>query len=340
MKTLKNSLVIFLSIFILCTNASLFARCSTHQMVAEEYSIVYVHIGESLPSYLEISMAQARLFNPTCPIILIANEKALKSFTSSLNIETIPCESLSPTREHNYFSQNTRHFIKPLNGFWRYTSERFLYLNDYMQAYAIENVFHLENDVMLYADLKALLPLFIQYYPGIATTFERPHKCIPGFVYISNKEAMKNMATYFAKYASRGLSDMKLIGIFKDEQPNQIIGALPMMMTSYAEEQTMESQGDRQRKRKQEYCQHIDAFNSIFDAVAIGTFLGGIDPSKVPGPPDYTRADLFFNPSLLTYEWQYDQEKRKIPYARYGNEKYKINNLHIASKKLHLFTSK
>lgn len=326
---MKQFLYVFLCVFLLLGSSS-----------EAEYRIVYVHIGEFLPSYLEISIDQARLFNPTCPIVLIANEQALKNFTSSSNIEMISCESLSPTQEHNYFCQNTSHPTKPLNGFWRYTSERFLYLNDYIQEYAIENVFHLENDVMLYADLELLLSLFIQYYPGIGTTFERPHKCIPGFVYISNKEAMKKMATYFAKYASRGFSDMKLIGIFKDEQPNHIIGALPLMMASYAIEQTVESQGSRLLKRKQEYCQHIDAFNSIFDAAAIGIFLGGIDPLKVLAPPDYKRADLFFNPSLLTYEWQYDQRGRKIPYACYGNEKYKINNLHVASKKLHLFTSK
>ena len=306
-----------------------------HTVINAEYSIIYVHIGNVLPTYLETSMAQARLFNQDCPIILIANEKALVNFDSPSNITTVSCESLPFTKEHEDFCRNTRH----RNDFWRYTSERFLYLYDYMTTADVVDIFHLESDVMLYTDLKSLLPLFKQYYPGIATTFEKPTKCIPGFVYIGNTGVMQKLAIDFAANASREWSDMKTIGMFKKKSSHEIIGALPTLIKGYVDEQSRYFQDPRILTKRYELSNHIKAFESIFDAAAIGIYLGGIDPTKMPSPPYYSNPYLFFNPSLLLIHWHNDEKGRKIPYATYGKETYKINNLHIASKKLSLFKS-
>ena len=39
------------------------------------HSIVFVHVGGQLPSYLSVAVEQARLFNETCDIYLIADQK-------------------------------------------------------------------------------------------------------------------------------------------------------------------------------------------------------------------------------------------------------------------------
>ena len=301
------------------------------------YCIVCVHIGPRLPSYLEIALDQARLFNPECPIILIANEAALIGFEPRSNVTIIPCESLPLTQEHQEYQKRTKLNDPIREGYRRYTSERFLYLYDYMVAFGTKNIFHIENDVMLYADLGKMLPVFEKFYPGIATTFESEFKCIPGFVFIANEEAMQKLANKFAKKASKAMSDMKLIALFWKNH-KEIIDCLPMITERYLLEHTPPSPENRLLRKKQRHCKHIAQFGSIFDGAAIGIFFDGLDPAKGNFPPGYLMK-MLFNPSQIDYAWNYDEEGRKVPYAIYENEIYRINNLHIASKRLERFTS-
>ncbi len=297
-----------------------------------DHSIVCVHIGKSLPSYLEIALAQARLFNEECPIILIANEEALKGFESKSNITLVSCESLPLTPEHAEFQQRSKH----LEGYRRYTSERFLYIYDYMAATGAKNVFHIENDVMLYADLGELLPLFEAFYPGIAATFESRVKCVPGFVFISSREAMQKLAGYFAVLAHKAMWDMQVLGLFWKKYPQEI-ECLPMIMESYVQEETPKSFENRLLNRKMLHCSHIQEFGSIFDGAAIGVFFDGLDSAGGNFPPGHLMKGLF-DASQLSYKWEVDEKGRKVPYATYGNETYRINNLHIASKRLGKFS--
>ena len=301
------------------------------------FSIVAVHIGPSLPSYLEIALDQARLFNPSCPIILIGNEEALKNFESHSNITLVSCESLPLTKEHQIFQKQTKFDSKILEGYLRYTSERFLYLYDYMVAYQEKNIFHLENDVLLYVDLQRLLPIFEACYQGIATTFESQTKCVPGFVFIRNQKSMQKLAYHFAIYAPKAMVDMKLIGLFWKEH-NKEIDCLPMMMEEYFFDHTPSSFENTLLKKKLHHSKHINQFKSIFDGAAIGVYLDGIDPTKGNFPPGYLMKTLF-DASLMTYHWFIDEKNRKIPYAKYKDQVIRINNLHIASKRLEQFIS-
>jgi hypothetical protein len=134
-----------------------------------QYSIVFVHIGKKIPDHAKIPLSQARLFNSDCPIILLANQVAIDKISSSkklqkANITYVSCESLSLSDAHRKFCDDTTLNSVWREGFWRYTSERFLYLDDLMSQYDLENVFHLEYDNMLYVDLSELLPVFIGNY--------------------------------------------------------------------------------------------------------------------------------------------------------------------------------
>ena len=76
--------------------------------------------------------------------------------------------------------------------------------------------------------------------------------------------------------------------------------------------------------------------DSIFDALAIGCFLLGLDPHHTNGiiqvgkkaewcAIDYTQDK---------FEWKNDEEGRRIPYIYDGTKWLRINNLHIHSKDL------
>ena len=311
-------------------------------LTAQDYSIVFIHIGKEIPLYLEDAVAQARSFNSDCDIILIANETAIdvhKSLFPDNTLTYISCESLQKSPEHFQFLSTTQSDIHSRDGFWRYTSECFLYLYDFMEQYQMFNVFHLEYDNMLYADLGELLPIFENLYPGIAGTFDNDQRCIPGFVYASSPSAMKSLSACFASSASKSLNDMEVLALFKNtHSPNEIYH-LPILTREYAASFPLVSPFGHTVKSKNPYFFGIDFFHSIFDAAALGQFLGGIDPRNGPSIPGFINESCVFNPALLTIEWLSDEQNRLVPYLLDNGNLYRINNLHVHSKELQKFSS-
>lgn len=312
---------------------------------SDNYSIVFVHIGDQVPDHAEVAIEQARLMNPSCQIILIANQAAIHNQPINERLKCheityIACESLNPTRAHSKFIKTSKHNVHFRNGFWRYTSERFLYLDDLMTQYELENVFHLEYDNMLYVDLSEMLPVFIENYKGIAATFDNEDRCIPGFLFIRNQSSMSTLANYFADFAASRKNDMKVIGLFKRNNGQERIDYLPVIHKKYLTKHTLFGEQRFNLSNKYDFCKNIDQFDAIFDAAAIGQYLGGIDPRNGDSRPGFINESCLFDPSKIRFQWIRDKNGLWIPYAQYANELRKIVNLHIHSKKLAPFSSK
>src|SRR3990167_10223288 len=128
-----------------------------------EAPIVFVHLGKNLPEYLPVALKQARLFNPDSSIYLLANDSVLK-FAYFDRIQCISVETLPQSNEHRIFNRLSRLDKRSREGFWRYTTERFFYLHEWMKKENIKDVIHLEYDNMLYVDVSTLLPIFHQHY--------------------------------------------------------------------------------------------------------------------------------------------------------------------------------
>ena len=303
-----------------------------------DYSIIFVHIGNEVPSYADVALSQARLFNPNARIILLSSKTGLKrlhSLAQRENLQLYAYDYLPKSSIHKEYQD----LCTETSPFWRYTSERFLYLWDLMTVYSLENVFHLENDNMLYADLESFLPYFQEHYPGIGATFDNEDRCIPGFVWIANCKAMKNLVAYFVKLAPQRLFDMKVIGRYRQEYSTPWIDTLPIIMPEYLSAYRLESPHHHVTDRPFAYSNQSDTFHAIFDAAAIGQFLGGIDPIHANNQPGFINESCLFNPSLLEYKWTMDEQGRLVPYAIFGSAYYKIINLHIHSKRLYEFKS-
>lgn len=308
--------------------------------IAFGQAIVFVHLGPTLPEYSFDAFAQARLFNPKCPIYVIANRAALYKSNDQLlkddNFHAIEAESLSISPEHALFLKNSNHERRWGSIFWLYASERFFYLDEFMQQYNIQDVYHLENDNMLYVDLADLIAPIKQNYSGIAAVFDNDNRCIPGFMYIAHKHAMKKLVAEFAQRAALGLNDMQLIAQFKNKNSKQVIDSLPLIMDEYIDTYGLKSPDGDVAARPRTYSNKCDVLNSIFDGAALGQYLGGTHTNPVPG---FINETTLFNPSLLSYQWIIDGQGRSVPFAVFNGKKYRINNLHIHSKQLHKFSS-
>jgi hypothetical protein len=304
----------------------------------QPHALVFVHLGPVLPNHLEDALWQASLFNDANEIYVIAQQKALEmpnNLTKYAHV--VKAESLNPTLRHNMFIQHSILNKSFRDGFW--TLERFLYLDDFIQQYDLKDVFHLENDNTLYANLKELLPIFQKCYQGIGAVFDNDDRCIPGFLYIAHKEAIANLSSFFAAQAHSGSTDMEIIASYKKKYPDYI-QALPIIPLTYGLVYPLVSNTGKRTNNPLVFSNNIDQFNSIFDAAAIGQYLGGIDPRNGPSLPGFINESCLFNPANFTYEWKIDKQGRMIPYTLFQGTAYRINNLHIHSKNLTPFLSK
>ena len=80
----------------------------------------------------------------------------------SLNIDSF--------KKQNGYDKNFR------QGFWVNTSKRFFIIYEYMKINNIENVLHLENDVLIYNKMD------YDFDEKIYITMDNENRCIPGIV--------------------------------------------------------------------------------------------------------------------------------------------------------------
>lgn len=301
-------------------------------------SIVFVHLGNQIPEYLFDATAQAHLFNPTLPIVVIADQSAFQQIDQEPYITFVACQDLCESSEHALFKKISNLDRHGRDGFWFKATERFFYIDELMRQRNMQHVFHLEYDNMLYVDLLSLMPVF-ERYDGIAATFDADNRCIPGFIYFARADALHRLVSYIAHAASSNLNDMEIIAAFRKTHDVQQIDHLPIIFPEYIQQYGLGNALGFTTMSPENYTRNIHEFDSIFDAAALGQFLGGIDPRNGHSAPGFINETCLFNAARLHFQWHIDDAGRKVPYAYMHEKKYRINNLHIHSKNLKAFCS-
>lgn len=304
---------------------------------ADEHCLVFVHIGERFPMHMRSAIEQARLFNRETPIYVLGNAKAIaEAEWSDIRAELISIESLVASKNHRQYIAATK-----MEGFWRYALERFFILDDFVQQYGLFNVFHLENDVMIYFDIQQKLAQFKKCYVNkVATVFDCDQRAVPSFVYIPNPNTSNVLSTFIAKHAHVNTTDMEMLHLFKEAYYLHRADTLPILIPAYAEDYPLTNIFKNTAREAKPFFRHLDELGMIFDAAALGQFLGGIDPILGKSEAGFMGEASVFLPMHFEFAWFKDREDRWIPHISYKGIEYPIANLHIHSKKLHLFLSK
>jgi hypothetical protein len=87
-------------------------------------------------------------------IYVLTNAAFFRRFSEfSENITLVAIEDLVDSYNYN---QNTQLDNQFRGGFWALTSARFFYLYEFMRSRNLENVVHLENDVLIYRNVDML----------------------------------------------------------------------------------------------------------------------------------------------------------------------------------------
>jgi len=306
-----------------------------------------VHLGAAAPAWLPDALRQARCFNK-CPVFLISAAQMLAETELPPGVIPLAMEAIGLSAKHRAFEQLAG-WDGFRQGFWRFTTERFFAIETAMIHLELERAFHIENDVMLYADLESLAPRFERLYSGIAATFDNDRRCIPGFMYFRDVKAIGELTSFILamlqELSKKSLSpddwaswnDMALVAAFRARFPTRI-KALPIVPPDYPG--PLSSLAGDVPFNAAEYWRHFEVLGHVFDAAALGQYLDGVDPRNDPkSGGGFINESCIFNPGALKPRLIADSDGRRIPVVETASGLHRVANLHIHSKRLGRFLS-
>lgn len=299
-------------------------------------NIVLVHIdcddkdlycNRGLPIFMEDCIKQIRTFND-CNLYLITDTHIDDIFLNKYNINLINISNVNLNKLNVFYN------LFGKDNFWAVAAARFYYIEWFMKDNNIENVIHIENDILLYHNVNDYEKIFEDTFNGMAITPGGPGKCMTGYFYIKNHKLLEHMNDYFIEiYQSNILGNLKrkyniismineqvLLFMYSKELGKDFLDYFPILPYG-------------------EHSYNYNQFSSLFDPASYGQYVGG---DRIQGPgvkPDdhYIGQELINNPTYdIKFEYVNDL---KIPYFYYNNEKTFINNLHIHSKNLYKYLS-
>ncbi len=284
---------------------------------------ILVHIGE-IPLHLKYCVEQYYKFNDEKLYLLTNKENRVK------NVNIIPIEEYHFDKIDEFNSL----YNYDSNNFWTVAATRLFYIENFMKKNNIENVFHFENDVLIYEDISNIKDKFVKNYDNIAITTGGPDKSMTGFMFIKNYKSLSMMSDFFVdtlrrygiagtqrKYGMDMVHEMSLMKFYGVEKGDEFISNLPILPSG-------------------EFSKHFDLFDSIFDPATWGQFVGGTR-NEGPGakPQDHYIGQLLIKNPNYNVIWKVDDKNRKIPYFKFDGNEVRINNLHIHSKNLKNYMS-
>jgi hypothetical protein len=208
--------------------------------------------------------------------------------------------------------------VKFRNGFWALISQRFYCIYHFMKMYDIQNVIHIENDVVLYYHCHLLQPML---NPNkICIPMDSYHRSIASIMYIPTATILGLLLDNYNTNAN----DMQNLAFLQNQKP-YLFDNFPICCcrNSHTPEQQFVSR-------------RFDEFTMIFDAAAIGQYLGGIDPRNYSGNTiGFVNETSVIKYSDFQFQWQRVEIKR--PFLVFDEMLIPIFNLHIHSKKLENF---
>jgi hypothetical protein len=294
-------------------------------------NIVYSFIGD-LPEYAVDTVYQLRLFynGPVYFIVSNIESKYAKELYNTYNVTLIPYNNVKSDTFDKIYSEIQHKFVILPNLIGRErlfvcSFERFYILYELMTQYQLNNVLYLELDNLVYNDPKEWLDMFLM--KDICYMFDNYNRASSGICFIKNNSILFELLKTFTNYMLHSndfMSEMMALYDFFEKNPDSI--------------QILPTHWEKSDIPNITYNNYKYYKDSIFDAAAIGIYLGGMDPFHTN---NQVQLGLKSRWSLIDYtgykyEWKTDEKERCIPYI-YNTEQNKwlrINNLHIHSKEL------
>lgn len=260
---------------------------------------------QNFQDYILDNVRNLFLFNNT-DITIITNKCFFEKF-KDFNVTLVDCDELDDFR----YNQNSNIDKQFRNGFWHLCSLRLFYLFSYIKKYNFEKVIHIENDVHVYENLDLLKDKFTEN--KVYATYDCDNRVIPGIIFIPCYQSFEPIINNY----NFNLNDMQNLALFDE---NTIL-PLPIFTNV-----------------NHKITKFFDKFNCIFDAAAIGQYLGGVDPRNQAGDTrGFINETCIIKYNNCDFYWIINDQGLYQPYLYFNRNYVQIINLHIHSKNLNKF---
>jgi hypothetical protein len=221
-------------------------------------TLVLVHIGSHFPEYVNYCIRKAKSVS-RIDIHLLISRVHFNKIEDSVSLFAL--EDIIPSSKRKQFEARSKLDSKGMDGFWKYATMRFFFLYEHILSNNLTDVFHIENDNLIYLDFLDKLEQFQE--KQMWCVMDSTTRCIPSFLYFKDSNIIARLLDTCIAHSSRGSNDMFALGEFRNN--NSDVGVLPICGT-YADPIDLM------------FYENASKFNCIFDAAAVGQYIGGVDP--------------------------------------------------------------
>jgi hypothetical protein len=249
-------------------------------------SIVLVHLGEFIPTYLRDCVHQLRIWSPSensrIYIILEPFHRGKPFWTNlieSYDIHLCFTDELEKTTHHMAFLQRYKEDMSFRNGYWRHVKERFFYMEELMQKERLQDMIAMEYDVLLYTPVEKITDSLRSYANGrLCYAMDTDIRGQPGFMFIGSINSIRGLNIMIVSYATKSFSDMNILAFYKEYYPDNV-ATLPMITP--ARNVSISKRVSLNGHEVEDTSFLSDGFEDLgvlFDGSPIGQFIAGVDP--------------------------------------------------------------
>lgn len=273
-------------------------------------NFVYVHIGDKFPDYHYVSLKQTQKY---------FNGKVYDIFGKEAN-------DLLSRNENNKEFEKVNFLNKyGLGNFWSVTFQRMFVIEQLMKENNLEDVIHIENDVLIYENPEKYLDFFEDKFKKLnlvaINTLTENHSTFAN-VYIPNYKSLEKLNGKLIELLSLG--EEKLIELSGETMINEMV--LLRMIYKLGFDLIKEEVFVN-------YLPYLpNELGIVWDSASYGQYLGGT-PFHSPGFIDDRHfIGQYIKEKNVKIIWE-NQET----FIDDSENKYKLANLHIHSKNLKAF---
>lgn len=268
----------------------------------------FISDGGDIPEYTNVCLQQARKTNPDEDIRFICADN--QDIFDELNIKWIPQGSIDSDLlgEFNKCCWFKRHDTPQTTYpspelFWHRTAERIYYLEAYITDNHLDNVYHFENDVLLYGSLGLVSDS--DHMMAIPMTY---NKTTFAFTYIPYPKKLHSVCEYFNLILS-SYGEQRLTEVLQDHVSEMSLLTMATREGLVRSFPAIPRQDDKM----------------VFDPGSYGQFLGGTNNGHGSG---FTDPQHFIGAAIRRGELHVEFDTEPTVNGT------KIFNLHIHSKNL------
>jgi len=100
-------------------------------MPVSEIEIVFIHLGNKIPKYLELNLARTKEMFPTIQVVLVSDYELNLKIADSIGVKFWQYTRKSSIE---LVLEELGHDLNFRNGFWKFSMERLIVLCDYRKT--------------------------------------------------------------------------------------------------------------------------------------------------------------------------------------------------------------